>query len=84
MFLINKKCVYREKISSDRENLIALILINIISHSLNNLPPPKKKKKIKKTKTYLNETMPEKQDRQSALVNVFSKLLSTNKFKNYL
>ena len=47
MFLINKKCVYREKISSDRENLIALILINIISHSLNNPPPPKKKKNQK-------------------------------------
>ena len=29
MFLINKKyCVYREKVSSDSENLIALILIN--------------------------------------------------------
>ena len=28
-----KKCLYREKMSSDSENLIALILINNICHS---------------------------------------------------
>ena len=33
MFLINKKCVFREKIFSGSENLIALILTNNISYS---------------------------------------------------
>ena len=59
MFLINKKyCVYREKVSSDSENLIALILINNFLTQKTS-----KKKKIKKTKTYLNETMAEKLER---------------------
>ena len=58
MFVINKKsCIYREKISSDSENLKALILIMSVTHKT-------KSKKIKKKKTYLNETMAEKQERQ--------------------
>ena len=56
-----KKYVYREKISSDSENLIALILI-FLTH---------KKRRIlnefKTTKTYLNETMAEKQERQKCM-----------------
>ena len=51
MFLINEKhCVYRPKISSDSENLIALILVNSICGSrkirlgkflpINRPPPP--------------------------------------------
>ena len=57
---ILKKCVYREKISSNSENLIALILIIFLTHKT-------KTKKIKKSKTYLNETMAEKQERQKCM-----------------
>ena len=61
MFVINKKnCVYREKISSDSENLKSLILIMFVTHKT-------KSNKIKKKKTYLNETMAEKQERQKCM-----------------
>ena len=77
-FSSRKNCVYREKISSDRENLIALIFINNIC---NICYSKQRQKKIKKFKTYLNETMAEKQERQK---NIFSELLFTNKFQHYL
>ena len=61
LFLINtKKCVYREKISSDSENLIALILINMLLIKQNQ-------KKIRTIKIYLNETMAEKQEQHRCM-----------------
>ena len=43
MFLINKKIVQKEKMSSDGENLIALILINNICCSKNKAKNKNKK-----------------------------------------
>ena len=52
--LINKNCVYREKMSSETVNLVAFIyLIMFVTHKI-------KTRKNQKTKTYLNETMAEK------------------------
>ena len=53
-----KNCVHREKVSSDSENLIALILIFFAEN---------KNKKIKKTEMYLNETTTETQERQKSM-----------------
>ena len=52
-----KNCVHREKVSSDSENLIALILIFFAEN----------KNKIKKTEMYLNETTTETQERQKSM-----------------
>ena len=65
--------VYREKISSDSENLIALILI-FLAHKT-------KIKKIKKTKLYLDD---ENRNDKSAQVNIFSELLLTDNVRHYL
>ena len=43
-----------------------------------------KQKKFKKTKTYLNETMAEKQDGQKCMCQHVSELLLTDKFQHYL
>ena len=71
-----KYCVYREKISSDSRNLIALVLIDTICYSRET-----RTKKFEKTKTYLNETISEKQEQQKC---IFSELLLTAKFRHYL
>ena len=39
-----------------------------------------KQQKIKKNKTYMNETMAEKQEQQKCIVNMFSELPLTGKF----
>ena len=56
----SKNCVYREKISSDSENLIALILINNICCS-------KQKQKNQKDQNVSNETITETQERQKSM-----------------
>ena len=73
-----KNCVYREKISSDSENLIALILIN------NICCPKQKQKNQKRPKRIWIKPLLKKQEPQKACVSLFSELLLTDKFQHYL
>ena len=79
MFLINKKyCVYREKVSSDSENLIALILIN------NFLTQKTSKKKNQKDQNVSEWNHCWKTGTiKSAWVNIVLKPLFTDKCRHY-
>ena len=55
-----------------------LIVLRSICYSKNI-----SKKKFKKTKTYMNQTMVEKQNDKSACYNIYLKLLLPEKFRHY-
>ena len=67
MFLINKKCVCKEKMSSYSENVVALILINNINYSKNN-------KTKKKTKKYFDKTIAEKQEQEKCIYKLIFRI----------
>ena len=75
MFLINKKNVFIEKkMSSDSENLIALVLINNICHTKN-----KNKKIRKKSKRPKLSQWKYHHNDKSTYVNILLELLLTEK-----
>ena len=76
--LTKQKCVHREKMSSDSENLMALILISNIcfSKSKNKI---KKKKKSKTPKSIWTKPWLKNRNHKSAYNNITSEVLLTDK-----
>ena len=81
LLLIDKKSVNREKMTSDSEDLITLILINNICYSKS-----KSKKKSKRPKGIWMKPWLKNRNDKSAYNNIFSELLLTYKeeFRRYL
>ena len=81
LLLIDKKSVYREKMTSDSEDLITLILINNICYSKS-----KSKKKSKRPKGIWMKPWLKNRNDKSVCNNIFSELLLTDKeeFRRYL
>ena len=80
-FSSRKNCVYREKISSDRENLIALIFINNIC---NICYSKQRQKKSKRSRRILMKPWLKNRSDKKTCASIFSELLFTNKFQHYL
>ena len=79
MFLTNtKNCIYREKISSDSKNLIALIFINNICCS-----KQKQKNKKRPKRIWIKPWLKNRNDKK-ACVSLFLELRLTDKFQHYL